>query len=180
MFQVKYLTNFNKKWLFAGLIFWILSFVINIWPIVFLILFCTLNVFLLLYDRYVEMPVDLELSTFSAVIMSLKFGLGWGILAGVLTKVASMISNRDFNRNSLIAISGYALAALLAYLLQGLPIVTMGVLIAIIVNTYAFLAFRFILFLSDFELALYGISNIFFNIVVFVGFSEIILRLIPF
>jgi hypothetical protein len=146
-------------------------------PIIFLTVLCALNAFLLIYDRYVELPIDIELSTLSAVTMSVTFGLKWGIAAGVLSKFVSMVSNRDFNKNSLVSMVVYALAAVLASMFQGMNVVTMGLLIVVIVNLFAFLIFRFVLFMSTYELVMYAVSNIMFNIVMFMGFAEIIVKL---
>ncbi len=166
--------KYNLKFFFASVLFiFILSYLIDIKPFIFLILLCFLNTLLLLYDRYVELPIDIELSTFSAVLMTLKFGLNWGIAAGVLTKLAAIISNRDFNKNSIVSLSAYALVAVLANIFRGLPFLTLGIIIAVLINLYVILFSRFILFMSNYEIAMYSISNVIFNIIVFIVFTNI-------
>jgi hypothetical protein len=174
----RYLNSVNKKWIVAALAVWILSFFINVWPFVFLALFCLLNMALMLYDRYVEIPIDIELSTLSAILMTLRFGLIWGIAAAICTKTAAMISNRDFNKNSIVAMGGYVSAAFLANLMHGLPLVVMGMLIFLLVNMLSGLLFRFVLFLSTFEVAMYTVSNMIFNSVIVLGFGEVLLKII--
>jgi hypothetical protein len=179
-FNYKNFFNINKKWIFLALSFVAASYLINVWPIIFLVLFCILNVVLLIYDRYVEVPLDFELSTFSAFIMALKFGIVWGILAGVITKIAVILSNKDFNRNSLISIASYALAAVFASVFHSLPLLFSGILVIILVNLFTILAMRFVMFVSGYEIAMFTISNIIFNIIIFMGFAEIVFKLIPF
>jgi hypothetical protein len=179
-FNYKNFFYINRKWIFLALCFVAASYLINVWPIVFLVLFCILNVVLLIYDRYVEVPLDFELSTFSAFIMTLKFGLVWGILAGVITKIAVIISNKDFNRNSIIAIAGYAMAAVFASLFHSLPILVSGILVVLLVNVFTALIMRFVMFVSGYEIAMFSISNIIFNIIIIMGFAEIVFKLIPF
>ncbi|MFH2021642.1 MAG: hypothetical protein ABIJ34_09630 [archaeon] len=176
----RYFTVSGRKWLIFILSFWALSYFINIWPVVFLVGLCALNATLLIYDRYVDLPIDIELSTFSAIIMALKFGLVWGIAAGLLTKMTAIISNRDFNKNSLISLASYALAAVLANLFRGLPLVYLGLIVTVLVNVFSFAVMKFVLLASEYEIISYSISNIMFNVVVFVGFADLIFRLLPF
>lgn len=165
--------KYNLRFFFIGvLIMLVLSYIIDIKPILFLIVLCALNIILLIYDRYVQVPIDIELSTLSAVIMTLKFGLNWGIAAGVLTKVAVMISNSDFNSNSIVSLTAYSLVAVLANLFRGLPFFYLGILVAVLVNIYIMLFSRFILFMSTYETVMYSASNVFFNIFFFVIFAN--------
>lgn len=161
-----------KFFLISILSFFILSYVVDIKPFLFLIVLCILNVILMLYDRYVELPIDIELSTFSATLMTIKFGLFWGILAGLLTKIVVIISNKDFNKNSIFSLSAYALVAVFANILKDIHFLTLGIIIAFLVNFYVFLVFKFLLFLSDYEIFMYSSTNIVFNIIVFIIFSN--------
>ncbi len=170
----------NRKWILFGLALWAMSMLLNIWPLVFLAVFCILNALMLTYDRYIELPIDIELSTFAAVLMTLKFGIMWGVSTAIMSKVVAMIYNRDFNKNSLFAIAGYCVAAVLAGLFAPITdnIVAVGVLVTVLVNIFNFFTCKFVVFLSDYELFLYGGSNLIFNVTLFIGFSEIIMKLI--
>ncbi|NTV22791.1 MAG: hypothetical protein HGA85_00255 [Nanoarchaeota archaeon] len=170
--------SINKKYLAMGLFLWIISFFINVWPILFLSLFCVANALLLSIDRYIQAPLDLELSTFSAILMTIKYGLMWGIAAAVLTKFAAILYNKNIRVDHIFMIVGYVLAAFLAGILKGIfPIVTVGILAAIIVNLYVVFISKYVTFLSSYEIIAYGLSNVFFNIVLFIGFSEMFLAL---
>jgi hypothetical protein len=177
----QHITNFfnlNKKWLVIGLSLYVLSLLLNIWPILFLVAFCLLNAALLIYDRYVEIPIDIELSTFSAILMTLKFGIWWGIITAVATKLVSMINNQDFNRNCFVSIFGYVIAAVLASVLSNMNIVLLGIIISVVINIYTYFSFKFVMMMSDFESLGYSVTNIIFNIMLFIGFSEVIFRVI--
>ncbi|MBU0758316.1 MAG: hypothetical protein KKF44_09680 [Nanoarchaeota archaeon] len=177
-FKVKYLNAIDKKYFYIVLLLWLSSFMFNIWPFVFLAALCILNALLLIYDRYVDAPIDLELSTFSAIIMTLTFGVKWGIIAAVMTKVAVIISNRDFNKNSLIAMSSYVLAALATHMLPPMNIILLGVIVVMVVNLNNFIVFKYLLMLSDIEIGMYSISNILFNVMLFIGFAEVLIKVL--
>jgi hypothetical protein len=165
----------DRKWLLIGLIVLILSFMfkINIVAIIFLVLFCIGNAILLSIDRYISAPVDLELSTFSVVLMTSSYGLQWGIAAAVLTKFAAILYNKNFMIDHLFMIGGYVVAALIANVFTGVPIVFLGIIATIITNIYIVFVSKFITMLPDMAILTYGTSNTIFNIVLFVGFADL-------
>ena len=145
---------------------------LNLEPILFLAALCICNCLLLLYDRYVSIPIDLELSTFSAVLLSFKFGIMWGIAGGILTKLATMLNNSDFSSNSLISLSCYTIAAIVGSILCGMT--TNFLLIGLIASLVSNLASYFLCRASgmaDIEIAMYGLSNLAFNWLIFGTFS---------
>jgi hypothetical protein len=169
----------NRKWLLIALIVLILSFFfkINIFAIVFLVIFFVANAILLSLDRYISAPIDLELSTFSAVLMTTRYGLQWGIAAAVLTKIAAILYNKNFTIDHLFMIGGYIVAAFMASVFHGTPIILLGIIATIITNIYIVFVSKFITMLPDMAIMTYGASNTIFNIVMFVGFAEIFLKL---
>ena len=100
-------------------------------------------------DRYVQAPLDLELSTFSAVLLTSAFGLPWGIAAGVLTKFAAIAYNRNIRVDHFFMIGGYVLAAFIASLFH-INIVLLGIIVTIIVNIYVLFVSKFITMLSQY------------------------------
>ena len=175
----KYVNIDAKKWMIFVLGCIAVSYFVNIWPVLLIGVLCMVNAFMLRYERYVDLPIDIELSTFSAILMALKYGVMWGIAAGIATKFAVMISNRDFNRNSIVSLSGYVLAAVFAGIFSDLPILYLGLLVTLLVNLFTFLVMRFVFFVSEYEIASYTITNVLFNIVIFVGLSDLIFRIVP-
>ena len=171
--------NIDRKWILLGLFGFILSFFINIWPVIFISIFCIANAILLSIDRYVNAPIDIELSTFSAVLITTQYGLKWGIAVAILTKLAAIMYNKNIRVDHFFMIGGYVLAAFMANLLLGMPIVLLGILVTIITNTYVMFVSKFITMLSPYEIMMYGSSNFIFNSVLFLGFSEFFLMIMP-
>jgi len=56
-------------------------------------------------------------------------------------------------------------------------VVTIGFIATILVNIYIVFVSKYITNLYPFEILMYGVSNVFFNIVLFIGFSEPVLAL---
>jgi hypothetical protein len=165
----------NRTWIILAALLWIISFIVNInfWAILFLSIFCVANAIVLSIDRYVEAPVDIELSTFSAILMTTEYGWQWGVAAAVMTKFAAIIYNKNIRVDHFFMIGGYVLAALSANLFPTMHIVTLGILVTLIVNFYVFMVSKFITMLSNYEIIMYGTSNILFNFVMFMGFSQL-------
>ena len=96
----------------------------------------------------------------------------WGIAAAILTKFAAIMYNRNVRVDHFFMVLGYIVAALMANTFSG-GIVTIGIISTLIVNLYVVFVSKFITMLSTYEIILYGLSNLIFNIVLFIGFSEI-------
>jgi hypothetical protein len=168
-----------KQWIAIGIIVLIVSFFINIWPIIFLSLFCVANAILLSIDRYVSAPVDFEFSTFSAILMTQAYSLKWGIAVAVLTKLAAIVYNKKFAIDHLFMIGGYIVAALMASALPG-NILTVGLIATLVVNLYVVFVSKFITMLSNYEIVMYGSTNLLFNMILFIGFGDFIFKLMQF
>jgi hypothetical protein len=157
----------------------LLSILVDIRPVLFFTGFCVISAFFMIYERFVQMPVDFELFTFSTILMTLKFGLIWGLITAVSTKMAAVFYNKDFNRNTLFSISSYVVAALITHLFQtiGLNILILGLIVIFLTNVYTFFMFRFVVQMDKYELFLYGGTNFLFNLVMIMGFFSIFTRL---
>ncbi|MEK6917075.1 MAG: hypothetical protein AABW92_05000 [Nanoarchaeota archaeon] len=167
----------NKKWVFLGLLVWITSFFIDIWPIIFLTFFCIINSVMLSFKRYFDAPVDPEFSTFSAILMTVQYGLIYGILAGILTKFVSMMYIKNIKVNYFFMMTGYVVAAFLANIFRGYNVVVLGLIVTLLANTYLFFVRKFIVNYSAFEIFSYTATNIIFNFVLFLGFSEFFIKI---
>jgi hypothetical protein len=173
----------DRKWIILALVVYILTLFlkINIWPLIFLAIFCVLNAILLSIDRYVQAPLDLELSTLTAVLLTMKYGLVWGIVGAVMTKLAGIVYNKNIRVDHFFMILGYVIAALCTNLFKGwgMSIIAIGIISTIIVNIYTVFNSKYITMLSSYEIFTYGISNTIFNIVIFIGFADLISMLMP-
>jgi hypothetical protein len=167
----------NKKWIILGLLVLILSLFVNIWAVAWLVIFCVGNSILLAFNRYFDGPLDPEISTFSAILMTLKYGLNFGIATAILTKFVSMLYIKKIKANYFFMMIGYVSAALLANLFRGLHVITLGFIVTVLANVIQYFIRKFVVNYSDFEVFSYGFTNIIFNVILFVGFSEILLFL---
>lgn len=175
--QIKYQSlKIDRKWLLILGFVAILSFFIDIWPIIFLCIFSVGNAFVLTLDRYLNAPVDIELSTFAAVMMTRAYTLKWGIAVALLSKIAAIIYNKKFSVDHLFMMGGYIIAALIASIAPG-SIVFAGVLSTIVVNIYVVMVSKYITHLSTYEIIMYGASNTIFNIIMFIGFGDLFFKL---
>jgi len=168
-----------KQWIIIGVLVLIISFFINIWPIIFLSMFCVINSIILSIDRYVSAPIDFEFSTFAAILMTQAYSLKWGIAVAILTKLAAIVYNKKFAIDHLFMMGGYVIAALMANMLPG-SILVVGLIATLVVNLYVVFVSKFITMLSNYEIFMYGFTNILFNVILFVGFGDFIFKLMQF
>ncbi|MFH0876133.1 MAG: hypothetical protein V1859_09425 [archaeon] len=166
--------NIDKRIIIGGLALLILGFFIDIKRIGILCGLVFLNCMLLSLDRYISMPVDLEFSTFSAILFSTVYGLKWGLVAGAVTKLAAMFYNANIRLDHFFMIGGYCMSAVFASILTPfhIPILYVGLICVIIVNIYIVFVSKYITALYAFEIFMYGTSNIIFNFLLFMAFAE--------
>ena len=167
----------NRKYLMLILSIWIMSFIIDIWPIIFLALFCVANAMLLSVFKHIQAPIDIEMITFPVVLMTIKYGLLWGIALAILSSIFHIIYNKEFSIAQVFFLMGYFASAFLASFFHGINIVLLGVLITVVINFYFAFISRFVIFYSNHEVMIATVSNVFFNIALFIGFSEVIIRI---
>ena len=174
----------NTKALIAFLLALLLItiFGINIRPIIFLIIFSTLNALLLTYDRYISAPLDLELSTFCAVVFAVKYGLLWGVAAAIATKFADMIYNKNIELEDFASMLSYVIAAFVSNIAHSFTsnIIIIGLIALVITNIFGMLMSMYVTMISRLEMLMYAASNIVFNFIMFVGFSWIIIWIMDF
>lgn len=165
----------DKRIIFAGVVAIIASFFINIWPIIFLILFSIGNTAILAFKRYFDAPVDPQLCTFAAILMTMRYGLTYGLITAFITRFASMLYNKKIKMAYFFMISSYMVAALFADIIKTNNVVLLGIVVTIISNIYMVFVRKYVTQYSNFEVISYAASDLIFNAVMFIGFSEIIL-----
>ncbi len=169
----------DRKWIVLALVIYLLCLIlkINIIPLIFLTVFCIANAILLSIDRYVNAPIDVEFSTFSAALMTTRYGLGWGLAVAILSKIAGILYNKNVRVDHFFMIIGYCISAVFANVFRGVPIVILGIIVTIITNVYIVFISKYVTMLSNYEIMTYGASNVIFNSVLFIGFAEILLKI---
>ena len=156
----------------------ILSVFINIWALVFIITFSFLNSLLLSIERYVSITHDLELSTFSAVMMSVSFGLGWGMTAAFFTKFMEIMYNKSMEIEDILAITSFMIAAVLGFIFRDMNITAVGIVVTFAVNVFNFITSSMVGYYTKYELIFQVMTNIVLNLVLFVSAAPVLLTLL--
>ncbi|MCM2325165.1 MAG: hypothetical protein NDI94_01770 [Candidatus Woesearchaeota archaeon] len=177
----KRLENINfkldKKWIIIGLAIFAASFIIDIFPVAFITAFTVANTIMLAFKKSFDPPLDPELSTFAAVLITVKYGLMYGLVAAFITKFVQMMWIQKIKAAYFFMILGYMLAAVLADIFSGIGIVNLGLLITIVINVFISIIRQVVLGYSPFETYGNAISNVIFNMVLFIGFAELFLKI---
>ena len=149
-------------------------FGINVKLIGFLAIATVFNALLANAQLKRGLPTDLELSTFSTVMVTIGFGLKWGILIAVMSKFIAMIYTGSILADHFFMISTYINAAVLAFLFRSFDPFVLGMTIAIVNAAIMFLISKNILGLDVTRNLSYTGTNLIFNFLVFSIFSRTI------
>jgi hypothetical protein len=164
--------SFVKRVLFGSIIILLLSIFMDVRVLLFLLVAIIFNSQLYAFQLSKGLPSDLELSTFSTVLITVTFGIKWGILAAVLTKLIACIYSGSVLVDHIFMILTYINAALIAALFSGANIITLGLVIVVINCILMYFISKFFLSL-DFTVNLcYTGTNLIFNIIVFLILAE--------
>jgi hypothetical protein len=167
----------DKKWIIIGLAILTVSFFIDIMPVAFITVFTIANTIMLAFKKSFDPPLDPELSTFAAVLITVKYGLVYGLVAAFITKFVQMMWIQKIKAAYFFMILGYMLAAVFADIFSGMGIVNLGLLITVVVNVFISIIRQVVLGYSPFETYGNAISNVIFNMVLFIGFAELFLKI---
>ena len=166
----------HKKFIYIIILFSVLSYFFGLKKIFFISLFIVGNSYILLIDRYIDLPIDIEFSTLGSILTTIAFNLKLGIFVAISTKLASMLYVGKIRVDHIFMIIGYCLEAIMAKLFfPFIPnLIYLGIIINIIYNIYIFIISKFVLGMRELDIVGYALSNILFNIVIFSGFSKFI------
>jgi len=130
------------------------------------------NVSLAKFQMKNALPTDFELSTMSAVIASMIFGLNVGLFVGVSTKLIAIVLRGKFILDNLFQILSYCIAAWIAFHLSSWNIVTLGLIITILTNVFMFLISQYVLAVSIIDNLSYTVTNFIGNVLFFLVIAE--------
>jgi hypothetical protein len=153
-------------------------FGIDIKLMLFLILAAVFNSMLQTFQLTKGLPTDFELSTFSTVLVTVRFGLGWGILNAVLSKLVASIYTGNIVVDHFFMIATYINAALIASLFGAGNVLLLGFIIIIINSILMFLISKNILGIDVTANLSYTGTNLIFNALVFSIFTEIVYKIL--
>jgi hypothetical protein len=155
-----------------------LLFGIDIRLMIFLILAAVFNSMLQTFQLARGLPTDFELSTFSTVLISVRFGLGWGILNAVLSKLVASIYTGNIVVDHFFMIATYINAALIASFFGSGNVLILGFAIVIINSILMFLISKNMLGIDITANLSYTGTNLIFNLLTFSIFTEVVYKIL--
>lgn len=158
---------FFSRIIFGTLFLIILSFFVNLKLIFFLIFAAIFNSLLQRFQLQTNMPTDFELSTFTTVLITAAFGLKWGILNAILSKLVASIYTGSVIIDHFFMIATYINAAVLTSILGSSNLVFNGLIIVIINCIIMFFISKNILGIDPVANLSYTLTNLIFNAIIF-------------
>ena len=132
-----------------------------------------------IYKRYVRIPSAIELVTFGTVMTSIAYGPFIGAVFGAVTTLISEIVSAAVDMNTFMYILSRAVTGTLAFYLQGINIVMLGIIGVII---FGLISTPLYLLAGDFEAkwkTVYFLTiNFLFNLLVFSLLGKAVLGII--
>lgn len=158
---------FFSRIIFGTLFLIILSFFVNLKLIFFLIFAAIFNSLLQRFQLQTNMPSDFELSTFTTVLITAAFGLKWGIINAIFSKLVASIYNGSVIIDHFFMIATYINAAVLTSILGSSNLVFNGLIIVIINCIIMFFISKNILGIDPVANLSYTLTNLIFNAIIF-------------
>lgn len=143
---------------------------------------CMIFIFLCIVIRFYKrvvpnLPIEVELVTFTIVVLATTLGFWYAIFGGILGFLASEFFNNHINKYMPMSIGFYIVMAFAASILPG-SVVIVGIMTTIINNSSQLLFYQVIGGFSTVENVLYSITNIVFNLFMFLKIAPAIVVLI--
>ena len=147
----------------------------NIFVCMVFIFFCIVVRF---YKRALAgLPIEVELVTFTIVMLAVTLGFWYALFAGVLGFLASEFFNNHLNPYIPLTIGFYTFMAIVASVLPG-SVVAVGVTATLINNAIQLVFYQIVGGFGTVENLLYSITNIFFNLFIFIKIAPAIVALL--
>ena len=150
--------------------------------LLFIFAFLGLNSVITLYKRYVYLPIEIEVLSFGIVFTTVAFGLKAGIAVGMLGSILLTILTTSFSPFTIPMFIGYVVMACVAFMLNFLfpqiPYPYIGIIANISHNILVFSLYHIFLGYDPVKNLMFGISNILFNIFLFLNFGNLIFSLL--
>ena len=176
--QLKITSPLVSRIIIAVILLLIISIFVDIKLVLFLAVVITTNIFMENFRLRANLPADFELSTFSTVLVTVAFGFKWGLLTAILSKLTTSIATGNVLADHIFMILTYINAAVIASLLRGMNIFTLGMIIASINCIIMWLISKNVLGLDISSNLSYTGTNFIGNFLMFSIFSEIVLRIL--
>lgn len=172
--QFKIATPLISRITFAAIILFVLSRFVDWRMVVFLVVVIFINISMEKVRLRANLPADFELSTFSTVLVTIAFGIQWGIVTAVFSKLITSIATGNLLADHFFMIATYINAALWASLFAGVSIFGLGMGIVTLNCIIMFMLSKNLLGLDPTSNLSFTGTNFIFNLIVFSIFSEIV------
>lgn len=147
--------------------FLVLSIFVNIKLIIFLVIATAFNAWLANFQIRMQMPTDFELSTFATVLVTLSFGIKWGIFIAIFSKLFATISTGSLLVDHIFMMTTYVIGAVIASILPISNVFLLGMIIVSINCVLMFLISKNFLGLGITSNLAYTTTNFIFNVIIF-------------
>ncbi len=123
------------------------------------------------YKKFIKAPIEIELLTLGIVICTVKFGVKAGLVVAILGGILSFIVGFNISPFSLPMLLGYISIAISSYAFRAIDIAYIGIIASIINNIIVFTIYNFMFDYDLFKNASFGLSNLVFNIIIFLNIA---------
>ncbi len=147
----------------------------NLFVCLVFIFFCIVVRF---YKRVLaNLPIEVELVTFTIVTLAVTLGFWYALFAGILGFLASEFFNNHLNSYIPLTIGFYTIMAVVASVLPG-SVVAVGVTATLINNAIQLVFYQLVGGFGTVENIFYSITNISFNLFIFFKAAPAIVALL--
>jgi hypothetical protein len=177
--------DYNKmisKFLRFGLVFGITLLIVSQFIPYKLVIFFTLaSLFNTSLQKFVlkrGLPADFELSTFLTVLTAMAYGLKYGIIVAILSKLVVSVGTSYIVADHFFMIVTYVLAAVISFVFRGGDVLFVGLVVVVINCIVMFIMSKNILGIDITSNISYTGTNFIFNSLVFLLLSRLIFPVI--
>ncbi len=160
----------------AAILFLILSSKIR--AAIIVTAFILLNRIITTYKMFIRVPLEFEFLTLGIVLSTIAFGVKAGLVIAIFGCIVSFILGFELSMFSFPMFMGYISVAASAFLLKGFDVVTIGLVATLVNNLIVFFSYHFLFGYNLSKNISFSLSNIIFNAILFLNFSEGLLKLI--
>ncbi|MBI2133356.1 hypothetical protein HYU11_01600 [Candidatus Woesearchaeota archaeon] len=153
----------------------VLLFGASIKPVLVVVLFIILGSFSTFYHNYFRSPVNFELVKLFTIVGSVAYGSSAGIIIGVPSVIIGRALSGRLDQDTLTSIAAMVLIAVLASMFRTADITVIGIMLVVV---YYVVISPFIVLFGEnrgYE-AVYILTNIIFNMILFIKIAPLLLN----
>jgi hypothetical protein len=137
-------------------------------------IFIFLSAVLSSYKRFIKLPIEIEILTLGIVVCTINFGVKAGLIVAIIGGILSFIVGFNISPFSLPMLLGYVSIAFTSFILRDFNITLVGIIASIVNNILVFVIYNYAFEYDIFKNLGYSISNLAFNIILFLNIVPLI------